>query len=277
MRGLIRYIAAMLAVLLLLAAAVTGLLCAVTTELFARTVLLDEALLAKQQALVQDKADELAATWHISAPTLETWTKDAARNAAQALCTWWGEIWTTDGADTTLPVYLDASQERELVAAIMADESFALATETHLRRSTARDEVAYRLDEAVCKAVLPLRRSIIDMALTFVTNSVSLPLVRQAALLAAGALLVLAVLMLLMAHRVCGSALLAAAGTMAVCTVPVALLDIPGMLRQLSPVAAVQGTRTLLAMAVLWLGTALILALAGWLIIAIKNAGRARG
>jgi len=272
-----RYVAAMLAMLLLLAAAVVGLGCAMTTEAFARAALLDEALLAQQQSRVQDKADELAATWRLSSRTLDGWTQDAARNAAAALCAWWGDLWSVDGSETTLPVYLDAAQERELIADVMADEGFIAATEASQRRAIARDDVAYGLDEAVCEAVLPLRRSVTDMALIFVAESVSLPLLRQVALLAAGALVLTAMLLLLMAHRVSGSALMATGVAMVTCVVPVILMDMPGMLQQLSPIAAAQGMRTMLLTGMLWLGTALVLALLGWLIVMVKRAGRRHG
>lgn len=271
-----RYIAALLAVALLLSAAVLALFAEVTTESFARVTLGSEGLLMQQQAEIDTAADALADQWQVSPAVLDAWADGAARRHNEALAAWWGALWSDPAADAALPAWLDASQEWTLVAEIMADESFIAATDMTQRRAIARDEVAYALDEAVCNAVTPLRRSVVDMALALVQEAVSLPMLRRVALLGAAVLAGLALVLLLFAHRAAGSGLVAAGVLMALSAVPVVLMDVPGMLRQLSPIAAEQGLRVLLGMGVLWGVAALALVCVGLLIIGVKRALRGR-
>lgn len=110
------------------------------------------------------------------------------------------------------------------------------------------------------------------MLLTAAQEVVPLPMLRQAALMGAGALTALAVLLMLLAHRAAGSILMAAGLMQAALSVPVILLDIPGMLAQLSDIAVLQGENALVCLGILWYGAAAAMLVLGLLIIGVKKA-----
>lgn len=276
MRSVLRYVAALLAALLLLTAALLGAFCAVTTETFAVWAFGRESLLAQQQAEIDGAVSALTTKYQLSPEVLAPYAENAAARQSEALAAWWQGLWTDTAAETALPVYLDASQERELIAAVMADEGFIAATEEGQRRAIARDEIAFALDEAVCDAAVPLRRSIAELGVSMLADRMDLPTLRQAALIGAGVLAGAGLLCLLLAHRAAGGTLMATAVMMALVSVPVWLMDVPGMLKQLNPLAAKQGTSMLLCMGAVWYGAALALLLPGMLLIGIKRAVRRR-
>lgn len=276
MRGMIRYIAALLAAVMLLGAALLGLFCLVTTELFARTALGTEVMLAKQQAAIDKTAASLAEAWQLSGQVLAPCAEGAAARQQAATAAWWGALWRDVAADPAMPAYLDAGQERALIAAIMADEGFLAATEEGQRRAIARDEIAYGLDEAVCDAVTPLRRSVAELGFASLAAWLPLPQLRQAALMGAGMLVLAGVLLLLLAHRAAGGTLLATAMMMVLVSIPVWLLNVPGMLKQLNVLAAKQGMSVLGCMGCAWYGAAALLALTGMCIVAVKRVVRRR-
>jgi len=271
MRGIARYLAALLAVLCLLAAALAGLFCCVTTEAFAREVNGTAAVQAMQQQRIRETAQALTERWQLSDELLLSLAEDAAQAHGRSVACWWGALWSDPEADTALPVWLDSQAENALVAQIRADEGFIAATDEDQRRAIARDDVAYTLDEAVCEAVMPLRRGLAEMALSLLAEVVLLPLIRQAALIGAGALAAAALVLLILAHRASGSILAATGISMAMLTVPVLLADVPQMLQQLSSIARMQGENALAFMGILWYGAAAVLMLAGLLILGAKK------
>jgi len=271
MRSIGRYLAALLAVLTLLAAALLALAGAATTSAFMQAVYEAKEIRAQQQERIGQAAEALATRWHIAPETLSGFTDGAAGRHAQAVADWWGELWSDPEADPYLPVYLDAADERDMVNAIMQDEGFRALTDETQRRAIARDEIAYALDEAVCEAVTPLRRSVVELGISLLMEKVPLPLLRQGMLLGAAVLAAAGVVLLIAAHRATGSALTALGGTMLLCAAGIRALDIPGMLAQLSPAAEQQGSRALMLMAVLWLGTAAVMAATGLLISRIRR------
>ncbi len=263
---------ALLAVICLLAAATLMLFVCVTTEAFARAVNGTAELQAMQQARIDRAAADLTARWQLQADVLTPWTENAAVRQGEAVAAWWGTIWT-DASDVAMPAWLDAEQEGVLVGDVRRDSGFIALTDEARRRAIARDEVAYALDEAVCDAVTPLRRSIAEVALDMLADVAPLPLLRQAALTGAAVLAGLALALLILARRSAGSALMAAGLTMAAATVPVALADIPGMLGQLSDIAAMQGRNALLCLAILWYAAACVPLLTGLIVVLAKKAG----
>ena len=271
MKHIFRYICAMLTTLLLLSAALLGLACYASTGWYAEHALGNEALIAQQQARIDEKIEELAAKQQVSPETLTPWTADAARRHNAAMQQWWHALWHSEEADTALPAFLSAEEERALIAAVMADEGFAAATPSAQRRAAARDDVAYAVDEIVCGAVTPLRRSVVDLVLSAAVAHIDLPMLARLTLIAAGVLLVLAMLLLPMLRKVAGSTLLSTAGLMAALSVPVWLLDIARMLRSLNAIAAAQGSNALLWLAIPWYGAALVLAAAGTIIIRVGD------
>lgn len=271
MKTIVRYIAALLAVVTLVTAAALGLFCCVTTETFAREVNGTERLQTLQQLRVDAAAAALTERWQLAESVLTPWTQGAAVQQGRAVAAWWGALWQDDAADTAMPAWLDARKEADVVAQVRADAGFIALTDEAQRRAIARDEVAYALDVAVCDAVMPLRRSIVSMALELAGGEVPLPLLRRAALMGCGVLAVIALVLLIVSHRAAGSALLSAGLTMAALTVPVWLADVPGMLGQLSDIALLQGRNALACMALLWYGAAAVLMLVGLLVIWIKK------
>lgn len=271
MRDVWRYLSALAAILCLLGSALLALGCCVTTDVFAREVNATADVRTLQQGRIDAAAAELCARWQLSPEVLSAWTESAAQRQGDAVAAWWGSLWSDPGADWMLPMWLSAEEEGVLVADVRADAGFIACTPETQRRAIARDEVAYALDEAVCDAVTPLRRSIIEMALSIVAEAVPLSTIRQAMLIAAVTLAVIAAVLLVAAHRAAGSALVSAGLAMAGLTVPVWLADVPGMLAQLSDIAVLQGRNALTCMALLWYVAAAALVVAGWVIIAVKG------
>lgn len=275
MRGLFRTVTALLAVLTLLAAALLGLLYVLTDGAFLRLTT-TAALQASQQARIDREVSALTERWQLDPALLPAWTQDAARQQTEALADWWHALWNEPQAEADFPPFFDDAQERELVQAIMADTGYQAAADPGQYRAIARDEIVYTLDETVCDAVLPLRRSIVGLALTTAAEMLDLPLLRRAALLGAGVLAAVSLALLLMAHRAAGSNLVTMGLAMGLVTLPVWALDLCGMLAQLNPLAAEQGRNVLTCAGLLWYGAATALALAGMLVLAVKRAARRR-
>lgn len=268
-----RYAGAMLAVLCLLCAAMLTLFVCVTTAAFARMSYGDVQQRAGQQR-INRAVEALTEKWNLSPELLLPWVVNAAERQSAAVADWWGDLWNTPSADPCMPLWLDGAQEAELVAQIRADAGFIALTDEHQRRALARDEVAYALDEAICDAVTPLRRSIVEMGITMLMEAVELPLIRQAAMISAVVCALLAAALMIPLKRTAGSILLSAGAGMFLLTLPVLLCDIPGMLSQLGDIALLLGQGILTAMGGLWLGMAVMLAAAGLLVISMKK-GRA--
>ncbi len=235
-----------------------------TTAQFADLSLGGRAEMA-QQARINAEARALSEAWHMTGPALDDAAAGAARTHRQTLAAWWNGLFNGE-SDAALPLFLTEEAERALIADVMADEGFAAHVEPDMLRAVARDDVAYALDEAVCRAVLPLRRSLTDLALAVADMSLPLSMLRPALLTAAGVLLTAAVICGLLLKRGCSAALFAAALWMAILSVPVWLLDIPGMLAQLNQEAAVVGEQLLQALALPWYGAAGLLALVGCMV-----------
>lgn len=274
MRGFFRYICAFLAVICLLGAAAAGLVLCMTTETFVRCVNDSEAVQMLQQQRIDQTVAELGEKWGVSADTLAPWAENAAIRQSEAVAAWWGALWRDAKADTDMPVLLDSHEEAVLVADVRRDEGFIARTAESRRRAIARDEIAYVLDETVCDAVTPLRRSILEMGLEMATQSVELPMIRKAVMIGAGALTFMALVLLIMAHRMAGSTLVSAGLVMALVSVPVWLADIPGMLAQLSDVAALQGENALWFLGMIWYGAAAALMAAGVVLMGLKSLAR---
>ena len=270
MKGLLRTIMALLTVLTLLAAALLGTLYLLTDGAFIRLTG-TASLRAQQQERIDQAAEALTLRWGLTTDALKEYTADAATRYSDALADWWHALWNEPQADAELPLYMDDAQERALVQAIMADPGYQAVADPGQYRAIARDEIAYTLDEAVCDAVLPVRRSIANLALTTAADLLDLSLLRKAVLLGAGVLAATALALLLLAHRAAGCILVTEGLVMGLLTLPVWALDLCGMLRQLNPLAAEQGRNVLACLGILWYGAAAVLALTGLMLIAVKR------
>lgn len=243
-----------------------------TTALFMEVAI--EGSAQEQQRRIDVQADDLARQWHITPQVLTDCTAQAARTHRKTVAQWWSGLFTGE-SDAMLPAFLTAETERSLVADIMADASFSAHVDADMKRAVARDEVAYALDEAVCAAVLPLRRSVMDLALSIAADRIPLPMVRPVLLTAAGVLTMIAAGLCVCLRRDAGTVMLATAVWMLLLSLAVWTMDIPGMLRPLNPAAALQGTRALQLLAVLWYGTAAMMTAAGLLVVSRKEAQHA--
>lgn len=271
-----RYLAAFLAVLCILAAALTALFWCVTTEEFALAVNSSEKLIACQQVRINRDVSALTERWQLDASRLTMWTEDAARRHGKAVAAWWGALWQDPAAEKTTPAWLSSSDESRLVTDVRGDAGFIALTPEDQRRAIARDEVAYALDEAVCDAVMPLRRSIVEMGISLLSDVIPLPLIRQASLIASAALLLIALVLLLLARRAAGSTLIASGMMLVLVSLPVYLMFIPDMLGEMNAVAELQAELALDAMGQLWYGAAGALAVLGLLILCLKRIFRGR-
>lgn len=270
MKSCIRYIAALLAMLLLICAAAVGLIWFTTREEFARMAAAPEALIGQQQARIDARAAELAQIWGVSPDLLGGWCDGAARAQNDAVATWWVALWNDPEADSEMPVYITDREARSMVDAIMQDPGFSAIATYGQKKAMARDEVVYELDEAVCEAVTPLRVSIVNLGTQLAAKNVNLPEIMQHAGKAALALAAVALVLLLLFRRIMGSALVATGLSMALLTLPVRQLDIPGMLEQLNPLAAEQGRHILQQLGLVWYTAAAALAVLGIVIIVIN-------
>lgn len=269
MKSIIRYIAGLLAMLLLICAAVTGLVWFATTEHFARMAAAPETLIQKQQDRIDAQAAALAQTWGLSTELLSGWCDGAARAQNEAVQAWWVALWSDPEADAEMPVYITDREARSMVDAVMQDPGFSAVATYGQKKAMARDEVVYALDEAVCEAVVPLRFSIVNLGTQLAARNVNLPDIMRHAGKAAAAVAIAALALLLLARRVMGSTLTATGIAMALLTLPVRQLDIPGMLEQLNPLAAEQGRHILQQLGLVWYAAAAALAVLGMVIIAV--------
>lgn len=270
MKGCIRYIAALLAMLLLICAAAVGLIWFTTREEFARMAAAPEALIGQQQVRIDARAAELAQLWGVSPDMLGDWCEGAARAQNDAVAAWWVALWNDPEADVELPVYITDREARSMVDAIMQDPGFSAIATYGQKKAMARDEVVYELDEAVCEAVTPLRVSIVNLGTQLAAKNVNLPEIMQHTGKAALALACVAPALLLLFRRIMGSALMATGLSMALLTLPVRQLDIPGMLAQLNPLAAEQGRHILQQLGLVWYTAAAALAVLGVMIIVVN-------
>lgn len=269
MKTMLRWMACAVAAVLLTLSAALALFALTTTAEWAERALVSPSLQERQQKRIDEDAQTLAERWQVSMETLSPCVQGAAEAYSLCLADWWGALWSDQEADWYLPVSL--TDERALIAEVMADERFAAAHDRTMLRAIARDEVAYGLDETVCSAVLPLRRSVTELALSMAAQRVSLPEMRLLALKGAGVLAALALLLMALNRKAAGVTLMTAGGLMALLSVPVWLLDLHRMLRELNSIAAAMGDSFLLWLAIPWYGAALLLVLLGGVIIRIRN------
>ncbi len=254
-----KHLAALCAAIALTLAVLLLLTAAATTAPVARLVL--SAGAQEQQQRIDEAAAALSEKWHVSPQTLQAWSDGAAKTHRAALADWWQGLFSGT-SDAALPAFLDGEAERALIAAVLADASFTAHNDADSLRAIARDEIAYALDEAVCRAVLPLRRSLADAALAFAAPY--LPMVRLFALIAAAVLAVTAAVLCIWLNRgEAAVALLAAAEWMLVLSLPVLLVDIPGMAAALNPVAGQQAGRAMTLIGFAWYLPAAAYAVAG--------------
>ncbi len=215
-----------------------------------------------EQARIDAQVAQIAEQWSVSPALLAAWTQNAAEEYHNTLRSWIGALLSEEGADTAVPLFF-GEQENAFVREIMADTTFRAAVPEELRRAVARDEVVYAVDNAVRTAVFPLRESIVDAALRWI--SPRFPLHR------ARALVVGSIVGLLLAHFLlvwlirCGrGAALAAAVLVLAALLFLRWLNLPGMLAELNALSALRCQRWINGYSLLAAGMAAVFILLPW-------------
>lgn len=246
-------------------------------------IALDSRVADAQLARVEVRVNELAQAHAFQPETVMQFiTRESLAQYSQEAIGWWMGLLQ---ADPTMEA--PEWDTYEIEQAVREDALFQENTPANMRRSTARDLVAYEVGVAVRKAVLPVRADILSIIMPKVLETVNVPSYMNYLALApglcAGASAVLALLILLvMLKRVSKAGLYVGAGlaASALCVagvgVAVYLLDITGMIAQSSQLLAMQVsllTKQIALQAGLYAGAALM---AGLLLIGLHQADMRR-
>lgn len=239
--ALSQYLLSLLTVCLLLIALLCALLTMVTTRTFAYAVL--SASEADSQHKIDWNAAQIQAEYGLSAETLAPLDGVCARYQAQ-LADAWHDFFRTDAE--SLPNHPEPLDERTMTALVMADEGFQSRTDEDMRRAIARDEVVYPLSQMIRRCAFPIRQSLTEFAATLAAQRLSLPRLLRGGEIT-GAVCLMAALLPIFCRRVRTGSTLTATGVSALLLMlPGLLLNLPGTLHALSPIAQTQGTRALM-------------------------------
>lgn len=196
-----------------------------------------------QMARVEETVSELAEAYHFAPETvLNVVTRDALEAYGRSMTAWWMGLLDSD-PDLDAPFPDSAAIEE----AVCADELFRESTEDFMRRTIARDKVAYRVCQAMQDAVMPIRLSLVSLAMPHLTSrnlSGIIGLLPTGRTILLGAAAVLFLLLMLIEGRsrfLYGSVgLLAPFALLAAMTVLAAVANLPGLLASFSQPLAVQ-------------------------------------
>lgn len=240
--ALSQYLLSLLTACLLLLSLLCALLTMATTRTFAYAVL--SASEADSQHKIDWNAAQIQAEYGLSAETLAPLDGVCARYQAQ-LADAWHDFFRTDAeAWSNRPEPLD---ERTMTALVMADEGFQSRTDEDMRRAIARDEVVSPLSQMIRRCAFPIRQSLTEFAATLAAQKLSLPHLLRGVEITGAVCLMAALLLLIFCRRVRTGSTLTATGLSALLLMlPILLLNLPGTLHALSPIAQTQGTRALM-------------------------------
>ena len=223
---------ALVLTLCVMLAGVGGVLSAVTGSVaLHESVALAAPVLSAQRARIDGKVAALAERYGFDPATVNALVTDKALRAYNQEA----PAWPT----------------QELTDAVMADPLFQESTPSGRRRSVARDSVAAGVAQAIQESVLPLRTSLISLALSQVLPRVDVPryvaCVRYLPWAAAAAAAVCAALMALaMAKRpvrclaYLGGGLAAGGLCLLLAAAAAAAFDLPGRIAEVSSILSLQ-------------------------------------
>ena len=262
------FLLSLLTVLALLFAMLCGLFVLTTTEPFAESVL--SAASKQSQQRIDTSAAAIQAEYALTDDTMSL-LDNAASSYAKTLAAYWHDCWRISG--TLAESAPDPLDSQETLTLVMEDTGFQSTVEKSLRRSTARDQVVYKFNQLIRLSVFPLRASISELVTGIAGKTLDLPAIFHAvALTGIISLLLTALLMLVRRVRQHLSPILLASGTGAILLgIPVLLLNLPGMLSQLSAIALAQGQQMLLLLGIPWYGVSLALIVLGILLMRRKR------
>ncbi len=184
-----------------------------TAEKLHEDVALNSRVLEAQRARVEERVNQLAEDYSFQPETvMNLVSQDALVEYNRRVIGWWMGLFQPNPT-IEVPVWDTAQVEQ----AVREDALFQQSTAANMRRTIARDKVAYQVGLAVKRAVLPVRADILAALLPKLMEKISLPaLARGVGLLpvlcgAASGVLAL-VLLVLMRKRLTKAALYIGAG-----------------------------------------------------------------
>lgn len=211
------------------------------------SIALDSRVVDAQMQRINARVNEIAQAHPFRVETVtNVVTRQSVEEFNRDVVSWWLGLMQADPVMET-PAY-DAG---DVEAAVREDAVFQENTPSTRRRAVARDDIAYEVGRAVDRAVLPVRADVLGILLPKVLEMVNVPslmnILAMAPQLCGVAALILALLVLLVLVRrpscaglyvgagLAGSALCVAGfGLMAY------LLDVTGMVAEISPLLAMQ-------------------------------------
>ena len=284
LQGIVGYLLALLLTLSLVATGAVALLHQLLTDqALHERVAQDERVLDQQLARVEETVREMAERYHFApSSVMDGINRESLKQYNRELVAWWmGLMAEHPSVEAPLP---DTEAMEE---AIRADELFRENTSEFVRRSIARDDVAYPISVAMREAAMPLRVSLVALGMPKLAERVDIPelmglvgTARTALLALCGLLLLLTLLTQGRRRWLCVSASLLAAFILAAAvTALTAAADLPGQLGVYSPMLSLQLSILMRALAgpALMAEGALLLAGALTLGLWLRAAGRKRG
>ena len=246
-----RFVAGVLAFMLMLTLTLTCLTWQVnrvaTDRAMHESIATDSRITAMQMERIHQRVEELAGEYHFQAETaMQFITADTLAAHSREAIAWWMGLMGEE-PETEAPQW----DTGELEQAIREDTLFQENTPANMRRTTARDLIAYEIGLAVDKAVLPVRADILSLVMPKVLETVEVPAymryLAMAPMFCAGASAALALLILLVtlrraskAARYIGVAMVAAALCIVTVGVAAYLLGVAGMVAEISALLAAQ-------------------------------------
>ena len=210
-------------------------------------VALNDRILDMQLERIELYVEELAETWSFQPETVMQFvTRETLSDYGREVIAWWTGL-TGEDAEIAAPVWNDG----EIAQAVREDELFMSVYPAERRRAIARDDIAYEIGQEIRKTVLPLRTDLVEAVLPGVLAQMDMSLVmdyvsqgsRLIGVVAAGLVLLIVLVMIRWVFKALlyiGSSLIASGLGVAAINGTALLLNIPGMVGEISPILAGQ-------------------------------------
>ncbi|MCH5287343.1 MAG: hypothetical protein J1E43_07970 [Christensenellaceae bacterium] len=245
LQGLLGYVLALMLTVSLTGACVTALtLRLLTDEGLHERVATDKRVTASQLDRVEATVHELAETYHFAPETvLDLLTHEQLEAYGREVAAWRMSLLSASPlSEAPFPDTYDIEE------AVREDEQFRDATDELMRRTVARDDVAYPISKVLQEAAMPVRVSLISLAIPMISDRVSIPaligrLGMLRTVLCSASVFLLALLLLSQGKKrlLFGSAsLLATFVLLAVMTAGTLIANLPGAVASLSPLLSLQ-------------------------------------
>lgn len=245
LKALLGYLLALMLTVFLTGACVLTVANRLLTDqaLYAR-VAVDERVTSAQLARVEATVLRLSETHHFAPETvMGLLSRERMASYGQDMAAWWTTL--LSGA-----VMLEAPfpNTNDIIEAALADGQFVAATDAFMLRTVARDDVAYPIGKSMQEAAMPLRLSLLMLAIPRLSERLDLParlsqLGALRTILWAASAVLLAILLLTQGkYRLptVSAALLASFVLLAGLTAAVLIADLPGTVTELSTILSLQ-------------------------------------